>query len=255
MPVAARPRLQRRQMQLRHRRVGHDHRALLRQHRRQQRAGARQQIVADHHVIAGGRQHHRQPPRRLPRQQRVQHLRGGGVRALVAAIDDDVGLGIDRVTLVDQPLQDLGRVAVRQQRAMVAAGHPPHQRLQRTAQPDRDRIGARSGAGFRVHERAAAERQHQRVAREQAADHAAFAVAEGALAVAGEQLGDGAAGGQFDLGVGVAERQPESRGEAAADRGLAGAHQPDQHDAASGQGFRQRDAFLQRSVACHDGQG
>ena len=40
-------------------------------------------------------------------------------------------------------------------------------------------------------------------------------------------------GGQLDLGVGVAERQAEPGGEAAADAGLAGAHQADQHDAAA----------------------
>ena len=114
----------------------------------------------------------------------------------------------------------------------------------RTAQPDRDRLLADGGAGFRVHERAAAEGQHQRLARQQPADHAALAVAEIALAIAGEQFGDRAAGGQFDLGVGVAERQPEARGQAAADRGLAGPHQPDQHDAASGECVGQRNASL-----------
>ena len=83
-------------------------------------------------------------------------------------------------------------------------------------------------------------RQHERLAGEQAADHPPLAVAELALAVAGEQLGDGAAGRQLDLGVGVAERQPEPGRQPPPDRGLAGAHQPDQHDAAPGQRVGQR---------------
>ena len=103
--------------------------------------------------------------------------------------------------------------------------------------------------GSRVHEGAAAERQHQRIAGEQPADHPALAVAEVALAVAGEQLGDGAAGRQLDLGVGVAERQAEPGRQPPADRGLAGAHQPDQHDAAAGQRVGQRNGLL-RARCC-----
>ncbi len=165
-------------MQPRHRFVGHHHRPLLRQHRRQQRAGAGQQPVAHHHVVAAAAQRQGQPPRRLPGQQRVQHLAGGDLRALVAAIDDDVGLGIDRVARGHQPLQHLGRVAAVQQRPMGAPGDAAQQRRQRAAQPDRDGLAPDRRAGLRVHERAAAGRQHQRLAGQQPADHAALAVAE-----------------------------------------------------------------------------
>ncbi len=225
-------------MQPRHRLVGHHHRALLLHPRRQQRAGPRQQIVADHQVVAGTRQHDRQPPRRPPGQQRVQHPAGGGVRTFIDAIDDHVGLGVDRIAHIDQPLQNVRGIAVRQQRAVVARGDPAQQRGQRAAQPHGHRLLARDRPRLGVHEGAAAERQHQRVAGQQPADHPALAGAEVALAVAGEQFGDRAARRQLDLRIGVAERQAQSRRQPPADRGLAGAHQPDQDDAATGERFR-----------------
>ena len=225
-------------MQPRHRFVGHHHGALLLHPRRQQRAGACQQVVADHQVVAGARQHDRQPPRRPPAQQRVQHPAGGGVRAFIAAIDDHVGLGVDRIAHIDQPLEDLRGIAVRQQRAVVAAGDAAQQRRPAGSAARRHRLLARDRPRLGVHEGAAAERQHQRVAGQQPADHPALAGAEVALAIAGEQFGDGAARRQLDLGIGVAERQAQSRRQPPADRGLAGAHQPDQDDAAAGERFR-----------------
>jgi hypothetical protein len=107
-----------------------------------------------------------------------------------------------------------------------------------------------------IHEGAAARRQDQWVAGQQPSDHPALAIAEIGLAIAGEQFGDGAAGRKLDLGIGVAERQSESGGEAAADAGFAGAHQAHQHQAAP----RKRGRKLRRGrrpqgcdVACHDG--
>ena len=96
--------------------------------------------------------------------QHVQHTLGGGIRALVAAIDDDVRLGINLMTGIHQTLQDLGPVAVGEQRAVVAAGHPAQQNRQGTAQPDGDGFLADHRAGFRVHERATTECEHQRIA-------------------------------------------------------------------------------------------
>ena len=45
---------------------------------------------------------------------------------------------------------------------------------------------------------------------------------------------------ELDLGVGVAERQPEPRRQSPPDRGFARAHQPDQHDRAPRQRRGQR---------------
>ena len=62
------------------------------------RTGPGQQIVADHHVVSRAWQHHMQPPGRVSSQAaRVHHLAGGVVRWFITAIDDKVGLGIDRV--------------------------------------------------------------------------------------------------------------------------------------------------------------
>ena len=70
------------------------------------------------------------------------------------------------------------------------------------------RIAAR---GLRIHEGAAAGRQDMhRLVLDQPGDDAAFDGAEDRLAVAGEDLGDGAAGRGLDLGVGVAEGQMQS---------------------------------------------
>ena len=83
---------------------------------------------------------------------------------------------------------------------------------------------------------------------EQAADHAALAVAEGRLAEAREDLLDRAARGALDLVVGVDEVEAEALREAPPDRGLARAHQPDEHDAAT---FRQEVGEGRRRLLAH----
>jgi hypothetical protein len=108
-------------------------------------------------------------------------------------------------------------------------------------------------AGLRIHEGAAAGGQHQRLGRQQAMDHPALALAELGFPEAVEQFGDGAAGGELDFGVGIVEGQAEPGGESAADRCLAGAHQPDQHDAPPGQCRRQRNGVPQRRGSVESG--
>ena len=76
---------------------------------------------------------------------------------------------------------------------------------------------------------------------EQAGDHPPLAVAEFLFAEAFEDFRHRAAGGQLDLGVGVAERQTETGGKAAADGGFAGPHKADQYDAAAGECAGQSD--------------
>ncbi len=67
-----------------------------------------------------------------------------------------------------------------------------------------------------------------------------------------ENFADAVAGRGLDLMVGIEEGQAEGRGQAAADGGLAGAHQTDQHDAAPGQVVGQVGGWnLQRVVARH----
>ena len=81
-----------------------------------------------------------------------------------------------------------------------------------------------------VHIGAAAGRQNmRRIFLKQPADHAALAGAELRLAELLEDLLDRAAGGRFDLVVGIAERQVQAGRQPTADAGLARPHQPDQH--------------------------
>ena len=200
-----------------------------------------QQAVADHHVVA--RRWQRAPCSRRggrQRQQRVQHRarwcapgsrrrsrrsrrprhRPGGARPSAAAAPRP-----------GSPAFSSGRLR--------APGDPAQQRRQRGSAARREppcaRIAARVSGSMNAPPPVAST---SGVAGQQPPHHPALALAELALAVAVEHLGDGAAGGLLDLGVGVAERQPEPRGQAAADRGLARAHQPDQHDGAAGRAGR-----------------
>src|SRR5690606_28320458 len=58
--------------------------------------------------------------------------------------------------------------------------------------------------------------------------------AEAGLTLAFEDGGDVGAGARLDLAVDVDEGQAETLGQAAADRGLAGAHRADQHEVGGG---------------------
>ncbi len=170
-----------------------------------------------------------------------------------------------------QPAHDLGRVALAQQRPMRPPAHSAHQGRQPDPQPHRHRVGPNRRPGRRIHERAATGRQHQRIAGQQTANDPPLALAKLPLAVTCEQLGDAAAGREFDLRIGVAERQSQPRGEPAADRRFASAHQSDQDDAAAGNALGQGDGLAQgrhvggwvghqgrghgAGVACHDPRG
>ncbi len=66
----------------------------------------------------------------------------------------------------------------------------------------------------------------------QSGDHPALSLAEGRFAKAGEDLGNGAPCGGFDLDVGVLERQLERVGEPAADARFSDPHQADEGDGA-----------------------
>ena len=87
-----------------------------------------------------------------------------------------------------------------------------------------------AAARVRVHEGAAAGRQHLRPAIEEARNDALFAGTEIGLAVGGEDFRDRHAGRSLDLGVGVHKTQSEALREPPANRRLAGAHHPHQHD-------------------------
>ena len=192
-----------------------------------QRAGAREQARADQDVVAARRRARRATASGRSSVDAALRWRAGGrrwrsqrararARTVVSggpsrAVDRDVGLGIDRIALrrSARPASARGSPCL-QQRPVVAPAR-------RAAAAGRDRRAARprrrarviSARVSRVHEGAAAGRQHVRRVVEQARDHPALAVAERRLAVAREDLGDGAAGRRLDLVVGVDEGQAE----------------------------------------------
>ena len=89
-------------------------------------------------------------------------------------------------------------------------------------------------AGRRVEHRAPAEREHSVVRGQRLAHGLRLQRAEVRLAVVDEDVGDGAALGGLDVGVGVAGADVPGGGEQLGDRGLAGAHRADEHDPAAG---------------------
>src|SRR5579859_4552099 len=92
-------------------------------------------------------------------------------------------------------------------------------------QPDRDAALADERPRLRIHESAAAGREHVHGVTEEPGNHLTLTLPEDRLAASLEDLLDGLAGSRLDLAVGVDKGEPESLRQAAADVGLAGAHQ------------------------------
>src|ERR1700729_3290066 len=108
----------------------------------------------------------------------------GGVKRL----DGEIGKRIDGRPLFEQPTQRLFRVRRFQQRPIRFLPHPSKQNIKAGLQPYRDALPCDIFARDRVHERAAACRQHNWPACEQARDHLALAFAEISLAETLEDL-------------------------------------------------------------------
>ena len=154
----------------------------------------------------------------------------GGVKRL----DGEIGKRIDRRPLFEQPTQRLFRVRSLQQRPIGFLAHPGEQNVKARLQPDRDAMLRDIFARGRIHERAAACRQHHRSAGEQARNHLALAFAEISLAEPLEDLRNGQLSARFDLGIGIDERQSKLCRQPFADRGFSGPHHADKNDRAPG---------------------
>ncbi len=192
-----------------------------------------------------------QPRGGFPVQQRIHHLAGGVVRRFVAAIDDEVGLGIDRVAAVHQFAQRVFPVTAGEQRTIVPAGHPTDQSWQGATQPNGHCLGPRGFPRQRIHECAATECENHRIVCQKSSDHPPLAVAECGLSITLEEFGDRATRGQFDFLIGVAERQAETRREPATDGCFASSHQPDQDDAAAGNRLGKGNSLAESGGSCH----
>ena len=116
----------------------------------------------------------------------------------LAAVDHEIGLGVDRRPLLEQRRQPRARIAAREQRPVVTPRGAPDQHVQIGAQPDRERPLAHQGARLRIDEGAAAERQDLPLAAQQPGDHLALPGAKRGLADLREDVGDGGAGGGLD---------------------------------------------------------
>ena len=142
--------------------------------------------------------------------QRVDDVAGDLVLRHVLGGHGDVGLGVDRITGLDQRLQRRPGIGGLQQRAVGAAGDALEQQLEIGLDPNRDRPGLDQPAGLGVDEGTAPGAEHDIGVAHQPGDHPGLAGAEIRLAMGGEDLGDAHAGGALDLFVAVDELPPEA---------------------------------------------
>ena len=94
------------------------------------------------------------------------------------------------------------------------------------------------GAGRRVQHGPATQREDALVLRERLRDRGGLEGSEVLLTGLHEDVGDGAALGRLDVGVGVADREPPRVGQQRSDGGLARAHRADEHDLGAGLAHR-----------------
>ncbi len=147
-----------------------------------------------------------------------------------AGLDHDVGFAEVSVSFGGLGFEHRQRILAGEQGAVVAPADAASEHRKVGLQPYRGGLGRDQGSGLRVDERAPAGGQYVGRTIEQPGDHPALAVAERRFAILLEDVDDGPSGRHLDLGVGILERHGQGAGEAAADAGLAHAHESDQGD-------------------------
>ena len=165
-------------------------------------------------------------------QRRIEAPEDGVDNRIVGGVnrfDSEIGERIGRRALFQQPTQRHFWVGGLQQRPIGLLAHPGKQNVKTRLQPNRETMPGNIVAGGRIHERAAAGRQDQRSAFEQAGDHLALALPEISLAEPLEDLGNGQLGAGFDLRIGVDERQSKLCRQPFANRGFSGPHHADEN--------------------------
>ncbi len=210
-------------------RVGDDGAARRAEPLRDQLAGARQQPRPDQHVVGALAQRHvarcatlgaagrgvaliGRTSRWLRRQQlpakALDDLADDHLVRHVAALDGDVRLARRWDSASSMRFRSTASgIAGLEQRAVAALADAAHEQRQLRLQPDRNAALGDGGPRLRVHEGAAAGRQHLRARAQQPREHLALAFAEVGLAVVGEDVVDALAGRLLDLLVGIDERQ------------------------------------------------
>ena len=172
-------------------------------------------------------------------EQREDFVDDGIVRP-VARRDGEIGERIDRIALLDQPLQGQFGIGMPEQRAVGALAHAPRQDLEIGLQPDRDGMFGDRFAGRGQHIGAAARGHHLLPAGQQAGDDLPFALPELGFAVLGENIRDRHSGGGFDFAVGVGEGQAETTCETTPDGRLSGPHHADEDERTSAEARDER---------------
>jgi len=155
------------------------------------------------------------------------------LRGEVVAIDGSVGAAVEVDAGLEERLEAGAGVASEQGPLGAAGGGEDALRGdgRGDGEPD-DEAGAEDGTGGGNGGSAPAGRDDDWLARGGPLEGAEFALAEGRLALRGEQLGDGAPGLALNLVVGVDELPAEAAGEDTAGGGLAAAGEADEEDAA-----------------------
>src|SRR6478609_10909004 len=169
------------------------------------------------------------PSRPIPGQCRIDlpgDILGG---ATVRVHDDRCHRLVDRGALVEQRL-DLAPDVAEQQRSRRTQPHALHGVGQPDPQED-DLVADQELAGAGVEHRSPAQRQDAVVGGQRRGDRLALQAPELGLAGVHEDVGDRAALGRLDVLVGVADGDVPGLGQEPGDRGLAGPHRADQHDA------------------------
>jgi hypothetical protein len=162
----------------------------------------------------------------------------------------EMRLGIKRVAGPGEAIEQFDRIPVLEQGPVISSGHTLGQRLDIGVEPHGDAAFEDQGPGPLVDERTAAGRDNLKRTIDQSGDNAALAVAEAALAMAVENLGNGTAGSLFDLVVGIDEREPEALREPTSDGRFSSPHQADQDYASIGASIGPMGENITGSVTC-----
>ncbi len=146
-----------------------------------------------------------------------------------AASDLDVRLGVGGSLLARQALEGSLGVVVAKQGPGIASRRAVGEHVNRSVEPDGDRVLLEQSAGAWIDEHAAAGCDHSHLAVDQARDEPSLAVAVIAFTEAFENFARRIAYCVLDLGIAVDEGQTQPPGKAAPDGRLASAHQADEN--------------------------
>ncbi len=165
----------------------------------------------------------------------VNHFIGNDLPGGVTGHHLNIGLGIKRITLIDQFLQHLRRIGIVKQRTVLPSADAFQQCIKIRIEPDRYTIASDSAPGLLIHEGPASGGDHLRPGFQQTADHSTLQRTEFRLTVTFKQIRDRHTRGRLDLMIAVDKLQPKQLRDTPPDCGLACTHQADKYQAAFSQ--------------------